>query len=128
MTLGKEISEQTKDLYEQGKFTDYYYLHGLGTELTEAYAELIHKRIRTELSIANKDAKILRQLFSQGYQGSRFSFGYPACPNMEGNAPLLKLLDAERIDVQISEAFQMHPEMSTSALVCWHPQARYFST
>jgi 5-methyltetrahydrofolate--homocysteine methyltransferase len=128
VTLGEEISKQTKSLYEQGNFTDYYYLHGIGTELTEAYAEFIHKQIRTELGISGKDAKSLRQLFSQGYQGSRYSFGYPACPNMEGNSDLLKLLEAERIGIQISEAFQMHPELTTSALVSWHPQARYFTT
>lgn len=128
VTLGDEISKQTKLLYENGNITDYYYLHGIATELTEAYAELIHKRIRSELGIVEKDAKLLRQLFSQGYQGSRYSFGYPACPEMEGNIDLLKLLDAKRIDVQISEAFQMHPELTTSALVAWHPQARYFTT
>ncbi|WP_186649085.1 methionine synthase [Fluviispira vulneris] len=128
VTLGEELSKETSLLYQQEKFSEYYYLHGIGTELTEAYAELIHKRIRTELGIVNKDAKILRQLFSQGYQGSRYSFGYPACPDMESNIPLLKLLDAERIAVRVSEAFQMAPEMTTSALVCWHPQARYFST
>ena len=128
VTLGEEISKQTKALYDQGNFTDYYYLHGIGTELTEAYAEFIHKQIRTELEISAKDAKSLRQLFSQGYQGSRYSFGYPACPNMEGNSDLIKLLEADRIGIQISEAFQMHPELTTSALVSWHPQARYFTT
>lgn len=103
-------------------------MHGIGTELTEAFAELLHKKIRLELGIASKDAKNMRQLFSQGYQGSRFSFGYPACPNMEGNATLLNLLEAKRININISEAFQMHPELTTSALISWHPQARYFST
>ena len=128
VTLGEELSKITKKIYDEGNFTDYYYLHGIGTELTEAYAELIHKRIRSELGIVGKDAKSLRQLFSQGYQGSRYSFGYPACPNMEGNTTLLQLLAADRIGVKISEAFQMHPELTTSALVSWHPQARYFTT
>ncbi|KAB8032074.1 methionine synthase [Fluviispira multicolorata] len=128
VSIGAEISKETEKLYKQEKFSEYYYLHGIGTELTEAYAELIHKRIRSELEIVKKDAKLLRQLFSQGYQGSRYSFGYPACPDMESNVPLLKLLGADRIGVKISEAFQMDPEMTTSALVSWHPQARYFST
>ncbi|APJ03351.1 methionine synthase [Silvanigrella aquatica] len=128
VTLGDKLSKDSKLLYDQGNFTEYYYLHGLGTELTEAFAELIHKRIRTDLGISIKDAKTLRQLFSQGYQGSRYSFGYPACPHMEGNGTLLQLLAADRIGVQISEAFQMHPELTTSALVSWHPQARYFTT
>ena len=128
VTLGEEISHITKKLYDDGNFTEYYYLHGIATELTEAYAEVIHKLIRTELGIVGNDAKSLRQLFSQGYQGSRFSFGYPACPNMEGNNTLLNLLEADRIGVKISEAFQMHPELTTSALVSWHPQARYFTT
>lgn len=128
VTLGEEFSHYTKKLYDSGNVTDYYYMHGIGTELTEAFAELLHQRIRKELGIAQKDAKNLRQLFSQGYQGSRYSFGYPACPNMEGNATLLNLLEAERIGVHISEAYQMHPELTTSALVTWHPQARYFST
>lgn len=95
--------------------------------MTEAFAELIHKRIRTELGIVSKDAKNLRQLFSQGYQGSRYSFGYPACPEMEGNETLLNLLDAKRIGVSVSESFQIYPELSTCALVCVHPQARYFA-
>ncbi len=128
VTLGEEFSHYTKTLYEAGNVTDYYYMHGIGTEVTEAFAELLHKKIRLELGIANKDAKNLRQLFSQGYQGSRYSFGYPACPNMEGNATLLNLLEAKRININISEAFQMHPELTTSALISWHPQARYFST
>lgn len=127
VTMGEEFSELTNELYKQDQFSDYFYLHGIGTELTEAFAELIHKRIRTELGIADKDAKNLRQLFSQGYQGSRYSFGYPACPNMEGNEILLNLLDAKRIGVSVSETFQIYPELSTCALVCAHPQARYFS-
>ncbi|MES2614118.1 MAG: vitamin B12 dependent-methionine synthase activation domain-containing protein [Bdellovibrionota bacterium] len=125
--LAWEFSKQTAKLYEEGKFSDYYYLHGVGTELTEGFAELIHKRIRVELGISQKDSKNMRQLFSQGYQGSRYSFGYPACPDLEGNELLLNALQAERIGITISESYQMHPELTTCALVCWHPQARYFS-
>ena len=127
VTLGDEFSKQTLKLYEAGQFSDYYYLHGIGTELTEAFAEFLHKKIRIELGIAHKDSQNMRQLFSQGYQGSRYSFGYPACPDLEGNELLLKVLQSDRIGISISESYQMHPELTTCALVCWHPQARYFS-
>ncbi len=93
---------------------------------TEAYAERVHARIRRELGIAAKDLPG-RALFAQGYQGSRYSFGYPACPNLEGNGPILTLLHGGEIGVHLSESHQMDPEYSTSALVALHPQARYFS-
>jgi len=128
VTMGEGATAFAQGLYAEGRFSEYFLFHGLGTELTEAYAEKVHKRIRTELGIVGRDAPTLRQIFSQGYQGSRYSFGYPACPDMELNEPLLKLLDAERIGVVLSESHQMVPEQSTSALVAWHPQARYFST
>ena len=94
---------------------------------TEAYAERVHARIRRELGIAAKDLPG-RALFAQGYQGSRYAFGYPACPDLEGNGPILTLLHGGEIGVRLSETHQMDPEYSTSALVAWHPQARYFST
>lgn len=128
VSMGEIASQITKKMYDAGDFSDYFYFHGLSTELTEAYAERLHKQIRTELGVAGKDAVKMRQLFSQGYQGSRYSFGYPACPDMENNAPLLKLLGAERIGIELTENFQMVPEQTTSAIVSWHPQARYFST
>lgn len=128
VTMGEEASHVTAKLYEAQDFTNYFFFHGLATELTEACAERIHKRIRTELGAAGRDATSIRQLFSQGYQGSRYSFGYPACPDMELNEPLLTLLGAERIGVHLSESHQMVPEQSTSAIVTVHPQARYFST
>jgi len=128
VTLGRQAAEFGQSLYRADRYSDYFLFHGLATELTEAYAELVHARIRRELGIHGRDARELRQLFSQGYQGSRYSFGYPACPGLEGNAALLDLLDGGSIGVAISEQFQMDPEYSTSALVAWHPQARYFST
>ena len=128
VTLGRKAADLAAQLYRSDQYSDYFLFHGLATELTEAYAELLHARIRRELGIHGKDAPELRQLFSQGYQGSRYSFGYPACPDLEGNATLLDLLGGERIGVGISEQFQMDPEYSTSALVAWHPQARYFAT
>ncbi len=127
VTLGNEAADFAARLYAEDRFAEYFAFHGLATELTEAYAELLHARIRRELGIAARDAANLRQLFSQGYQGSRYSFGYPACPDLEGNAPILELLDGARIGVELTESFQMTPEYTTSALVAWHPQARYFA-
>ncbi|HWQ11034.1 MAG TPA: vitamin B12 dependent-methionine synthase activation domain-containing protein, partial [Holophaga sp.] len=127
VTLGAEAAEEAAGLYRSDRYSDYYYFHGLATELTEAYAELVHARIRRELGIQGKDAKELRQLLNQGYQGSRFSFGYPACPELEGNGEILALLRGASLGVELSETFQMVPEYTTSALVAWHPQARYFA-
>ena len=127
VTLGSRAAELAGELYRSDQYSDYFLFHGLATELTEAFAECLHARIRRELGIHGKDAAQLRQLFSQGYQGSRFSFGYPACPDLEGNAALLELLDGGNLGVTITEQFQMDPEYTTSALVAWHPQARYFA-
>jgi 5-methyltetrahydrofolate--homocysteine methyltransferase len=96
--------------------------------MAEAYAELVHSKIRRELGIHQRDSRNMRQLFSQGYQGSRYSFGYPACPDIEDNRLLFKCLNPERIGVTLTESCQMVPEQSTCAIVAWHPQARYFST
>jgi 5-methyltetrahydrofolate--homocysteine methyltransferase len=127
VTLGRKAAELAAELYRTDHYSDYFLFHGLATELTEAYAERLHGTIRRELGIHGHDAAELRQLFNQGYQGSRYSFGYPACPDLEGNATLLELLGGSAIGVTISEQFQMDPEYSTSALVAWHPQARYFA-
>jgi 5-methyltetrahydrofolate--homocysteine methyltransferase len=127
VTLGSKAAEQAQRLYREDRYTDYFLFHGLATELTEAYAELLHARIRRELGLHGKDAPQLRQIFSQGYQGSRYSFGYPACPDLEGNARILELLEGSHIGVALTEQGQMDPEYTTSALVAWHPQARYFS-
>jgi len=127
VTLGNRAAELASELYRSDRYADYFLFHGLATELTEAFAEHLHARVRRELGIHGKDATQLRQLFSQGYQGSRYSFGYPACPDLEGNAALLDLLDGARIGVSITDQFQMDPEYTTSALIAWHPQARYFA-
>ncbi len=126
VTLGQAAADHAKRLYEAHAYADYFAFHGLATELTEAYAERLHARIRRELGIAGKDLPG-RALFAQGYQGSRYSYGYPACPDLEGNGPILDLLRGAEIGVRLSETHQMDPEYSTSALVAWHPQARYFS-
>jgi 5-methyltetrahydrofolate--homocysteine methyltransferase len=127
VTMGQKAADLAAKLYREDNYADYFLFHGLVTELTEAYAELLHARIRRELGVHKADAPQLRQLFNQGYQGSRYSFGYPACPELEGNAAILDLLKGAEIGVTLTDNFQMDPEYSTSALVAWHPQARYFA-
>ncbi len=126
VTLGQAAADHAARLYQEDGYADYFAFHGLATELTEAFAERVHARIRRELGIHTKDLPG-RALFAQGYQGSRYSHGYPACPDLEGNGPLLDLLGGGEIGVHLSESHQMDPEYTTSALVVWHPQARYFS-
>lgn len=126
VTLGQAAADHAAKLYREDGYADYFAFHGLATELTEAYAERLHARIRRELGIHAKDLPG-RALFAQGYQGSRYSYGYPACPDLEGIGPLLDLLGGSAIGVSLSESHQMDPEYTTSALVAWHPQARYFS-
>jgi 5-methyltetrahydrofolate--homocysteine methyltransferase len=127
VTVGRRASEYSQELFKRDNYAEYLYFHGLSVESAEALAELWHKRIREELGIAGNDSKNLNELFRQGYQGSRFSFGYPACPNLEDQAKLFELLDPARIDVELTEEFQLEPEQSTSAIVIHHPEARYFS-
>ncbi len=127
VTVGHAASHYAKKLYAGNHYKDYLYFHGLSVETAEALAELWHKNIREELGIAGKDAKEIKKLFSQGYQGSRYSFGYPACPNLEDQTKLFELLRPERIGVSLTSEFQMEPEQSTSALIVHHPEARYFT-
>jgi 5-methyltetrahydrofolate--homocysteine methyltransferase len=127
VTVGRRASEYAHELFRSDNYSDYLYFHGLSVESAEALAELWHKRIREELGIAGRDAKELAKLFHQGYQGSRFSFGYPACPNLEDQTKLFGLLDPARIDVELSEEFQLVPEQSTSAIIVHHEEAKYFS-
>jgi 5-methyltetrahydrofolate--homocysteine methyltransferase len=127
VTVGRRASEYSQELFKRDNYADYLYFHGLSVESAEALAEYWHKHIRQELGIADQDAPNLNELFRQGYQGSRFSFGYPACPNLEDQAKLFELLDPSRIDVELTEEFQLEPEQSTSAIVIHHAEARYFS-
>jgi 5-methyltetrahydrofolate--homocysteine methyltransferase len=127
VSLGAASATFAQSLYQANAYGDYYHFHGLCTELTEAAAEWLHARIRRELGIHAKDAANLRILFSQGYQGSRYSFGYPACPDLEGNHFIHQLLNGDALGVTLTESCQMDPEYATSALVAWHPQARYFA-
>jgi 5-methyltetrahydrofolate--homocysteine methyltransferase len=127
VTVGRRASEYSQELFKRDNYADYLYFHGLSVESAEALAEYWHKHVRQELGIADQDSKDLNKLFRQGYQGSRFSFGYPACPNLEDQTKLFELLDPARIDVELSEEFQLEPEQSTSAIIIHHPEARYFS-
>jgi len=127
VTMGSRASAYSQELFKSDNYTDYLYFHGLSVEGAEALAEFWHKRIREELGIAGEDAADVRKLFRQQYQGSRFSFGYPACPNLEDQAKLFELLDPSRIGVELTEEFQLDPEQSTSAIIVHHPEAKYFS-
>jgi len=127
VTMGRHATEVAQQWFKADKYQDYLYLHGLSVEMAEAMAEYVHKRIRSELGFAAEDAPEMDRLLKQHYRGSRFSFGYPACPRIEDQTALLALLGAERIGVTLSEEFQLEPEQSTSAIVTVHPQAKYFS-
>jgi len=127
VTMGRRASEYAQELFKSDNYMDYLFFHGLSVESAEALAELWHKRIRAELGIDARDAKEITKLFHQGYQGSRFSFGYPACPNLEDQTKLFELIDPARIDVALTEEFQLEPEQSTSAIIVHHEEARYFS-
>jgi 5-methyltetrahydrofolate--homocysteine methyltransferase len=127
VTVGQRASEVAREWFAADRYNDYVRLHGLGVELAEALAEYVHKRIRAELGFSHLDARDRHELLKQGYRGSRYSFGYPACPNLADQRQLLALLDASRIGIELSEEDQLHPEQSTSAIVLHHPQARYFN-
>jgi 5-methyltetrahydrofolate--homocysteine methyltransferase len=127
VTMGRKASEHSLKLFESDNYRDYLLFHGLSVESAEALAEMWHKRIREELGIADKDEKELTKLFRQGYQGSRYSFGYPACPRLEDQTKIFELLQPERIGVELTEEFQLNPEQSTSAIILHHPEAKYFN-
>jgi len=127
VTVGRRASEYAQELFKADNYAEYLYFHGLGVESAEALAEFWHRRIREELGIAGEDAKELSKLFHQKYQGSRYSFGYPACPRLEDQDKLFNLIDPGRIDVSLTEEFQLEPEQSTSAIIVHHPEAKYFS-
>ena len=126
VTMGSRVSEEAARLFESDQYQQYLYLHGLGVEMAEALAEYWHRRIREELGFAGEDGPTLTGLFRQKYRGGRYSWGYPACPALEDNARVVELLGADRIGVEVSEGFQLHPEQSTTAIICHHPQAKYF--
>jgi len=125
--MGSRATEVAAEWFQANKYQDYLYLHGLSVETTEAMAEYVHARVRSELGFGSEDSRDKEELLRQVYRGSRYSFGYPACPNLEDQVPLLRLLGAERIGVSLTDEFQLNPEQSTSAIVLHHPRAKYFS-
>ncbi len=114
-----------EELRAENRYQDYLYLHGFGVESAEALAEMWHKRMRMELGFANEDAADVRKFFQQGYRGSRYSFGYPACPNLEDRAKIAELLHPDEIGVALSENYMLVPEQSTDAMVVHHARAKY---
>lgn len=126
VTIGQHAADFARDLFQRDSYQDYLYWHGLNAEATEAMAEYVHKRIRQELGFGKEDPRDISDVFKQKYRGSRYSFGYPACPDLEQQDKLLELLDAARIDVTLGDEFQLWPEESTSAIVAHHAQAKYF--
>ena len=127
VTMGAVATHESERLFRENRFDDYLHFHGISVEGAEALAEYWHKRMRQQLGIAEHDADDIDDLFKQKYQGSRYSFGYPACPNLEDQTKLVALLEASRIGVALSEEFQLVPEQSTSAVICHHPDAKYFN-
>lgn len=127
VTMGQSVSDATAKLFAANEYREYLEIHGLSVQLTEALAEHWHARIREELGFSSEDAPGIEAILDQGYRGSRYSFGYPACPDLEQQLQLCALLEPERIGVELSEEFQLHPEQSTSAIIVHHPEAKYFN-
>jgi 5-methyltetrahydrofolate--homocysteine methyltransferase len=126
VTVGSRATERERALFAENRYQEYLLCHGLSVEMTEALAELWHKRIREEWGFVAEDGPSLAGLFRQQYRGSRYSWGYPACPDLEDQAKLDELLDLAQIGVAITEEFQLEPEQSTSAIIVPHPEAKYF--
>jgi 5-methyltetrahydrofolate--homocysteine methyltransferase len=122
VTVGSEVSKHERKLFETGDYQDYLYVHGMGVETAEALAEYWHRQIRIEMGINDMEPKDMRLLFSAKYHGSRYSFGYPACPNLEDQAKLMELLEPQDIGIELSSEYMLVPEQSTSA-----PEAKYFN-
>lgn len=126
VTIGQHAADHARALFKADRYQEYLYWHGLNVEGVEGLAEWVHKRIRSELGFAHEDSRNLHELIKQHYRGSRYSFGYPACPNLADQDKILELLGAERIGVVLGESDQLWPEESTSAIVVHHPIAKYF--
>ncbi|GIV01347.1 MAG: 5-methyltetrahydrofolate--homocysteine methyltransferase [Fimbriimonadales bacterium] len=127
VTVGPRVTELERRLFDEGEYRKYLLVHGMGVETAEALAEYWHKRIREELGIAHEDASEIRLLFSTKYRGCRYSFGYPACPRLEDQAVVMRLLRPEEIGITLTEEYMLVPEQSTSAIICHHPEAKYFN-
>jgi 5-methyltetrahydrofolate--homocysteine methyltransferase len=127
VTMGSKISAYAAELYARNEYREYLELHGLSVQLTEALAEYWHARVRAELGFDSEDPQNVEGLFKLDYRGARYSFGYPACPNLEDRVKLIELLNPAQIGVSLSEELQLHPEQSTDAMIIHHPEAKYFS-
>lgn len=127
VTVGEVATEFAKSLFDANQYTDYLYFHGLAVQMAEALAEWTHARIRLELGFASEEPDNIRDVLAQRYRGSRYSFGYPACPNMQDQYKQLELLGSNAINLHMDESEQLYPEQSTTAIISYHPVARYFS-
>jgi 5-methyltetrahydrofolate--homocysteine methyltransferase len=127
VTVGHRATEVALEWFGEDRYKDYLHLHGLSVEAAEGMAEFTHTQVRADLGLSSEDSREKRALLAQGYRGARFSFGYPACPNISDQEQLLELLGADRIDLKLGDEDQLWPEQSTSAIVCHHPEARYFT-
>ena len=128
VTVGEIATEYAKSLFDANEYTEYLYYHGMAVQTAEAMAEWTHTRIRRELGFAQFDPDNIRDILQQRYQGSRYSFGYPACPNIQDQYKQLDLLGCDRIGMYMDESEQLYPEQSTTAIITYHPTAKYFST
>ncbi|MFZ9722058.1 MAG: dihydropteroate synthase, partial [Ilumatobacteraceae bacterium] len=128
VTMGAKVSDAAAELFAKNEYQKYLTVHGLGVEMAEALAEYWHHRIRTEWGFVGEDGPNLHGLFRQQYRGGRYSWGYPACPDLEDNAKVAELLEAGRIGITVNEdtGWQYQPEQTTSAIICHHPRAKYF--
>ncbi|NDH65657.1 MAG: methionine synthase, partial [Microbacteriaceae bacterium] len=127
VTMGNRVSDAANELYARNEYREYLELHGLSVQLTEALAEFWHQRVREELGFGQEEPDAVEGLFGLEYRGARYSFGYPACPDLEDRIKMIELLRPESIGVTLSEELQLHPEQSTDAMVLHHPEAKYFS-
>jgi 5-methyltetrahydrofolate--homocysteine methyltransferase len=127
VTVGEIATEYAKKLFDSDQYTDYLYFHGMAVQTAEAMAEWLHARIRRELGFGSEEPDNIRDVLQQRYRGSRYSFGYPACPNIEDQYKQLELLGSDRISMYMDESEQLYPEQSTTAIITYHPVAKYFS-
>ena len=127
VTVGSEVSKKEQELFKKGDFQDYLFTHGMGVETAEALAEYWHKVVRQEMGIDDQEPEEMKLLFSAKYRGARYSFGYPACPNLEDQSKLFELLSPEDIGIEMTDEFMLSPEQSTSAIIVHHPEAKYFN-
>ena len=127
VSSGSKLSEYERKINDAGNYVEYHQVHGLGVLLAEALAEIVHKQIRLDLNISDNEGSKLSDVQMNKYQGSRYSFGYAACPDLELNRPLFDLLKPEEFGIELSESFQIHPEQSTSAMIVYHPNATYYN-